>query len=112
MLDLLQGYLIVLLEIIYCKIFFDTFCRQNNSIRFSQYIYFFLLSVADFIIVLALSDYFFLKEFFVILVTSICMRFYTKKSIKKNIVLTIIYQGILLITDYITIILQSVFFLE
>lgn len=110
MVDLLQGYLIIVLEIICCKIFFDTFCRQNISIGFRQLICFFVLSISDFIIVLTLSEYFFIKEFFVIFVTSITMKFYTQKSIKKNIVLTIIYQGILLITDYIAIIIKSVFF--
>lgn len=112
MVDLLQGYLIIVLEIICCKFFFDTFCRQNIFIGFSQYICFFVLSIADFIIVLTLSEYFFIKEFFIILVTSIAMKYYAQKSIKKNIVLTIIYQGILLITDYITIIIKSVFFPE
>jgi signal transduction histidine kinase len=110
MVDLLQGYLIVVLEVIYCKIFFDTFCKQNIFTRRNQYLYFFLLSVADFVFVLALSEYFLLKEFFIILATSIGMKFYTRKSMKRNIVLTIIYQGILLITDYITIIIKSIFF--
>lgn len=110
MVDLLQGYLVIVLEIICCKIFFDTFCKQNISIGCSQFFCFFALSITDFIIVLTLSKYFFLKEFFVIFFTSIVMKFYTQKSIKKNIVLTIIYQGILLITDYITIIIKSIFF--
>ncbi len=110
MFDLLEGYLIVVLEIICCKIFFDTFCKQNISIRCNQFLCFFSLSIVDFIIVLVLSEYFFFKEFSVILVTSIAMTFYTQKSMKKNIVLTIIYQGILLITDYITIIIKSIFF--
>lgn len=112
MTDLLQGYLIVVLEIICCKIFFDTFCKQHSVIRYNQYFYFFMLSIADFIIVLLFSDSFILKELFVILVTSIVMKFYTGKSVKRNIVLAIIYQGILLINDYITIIMKSVFFPE
>ena len=112
MIDLLQGYLIIGLEIICCKIFFDTFCKQDNSVRHDQIFCFLILSLADFIIVLMLNEYFILKEFFIIFVTSIGMRFYTRKSIKRNIVLAIIYQGILLIVDYITIIIKSIFFPE
>ena len=110
MLYLLEGYLIIILEIICCKIFFDTFCKQNISARYSQLLYFFILSIADLIIALLLNKCFILKEFFVTLITSIVMKFYTEKSLKRNIVLTIIYQGILLINDYITIIIRSIFF--
>lgn len=63
MVDLLQGYLIIVLEIIYCKIFFDTFCKQNISIGCSQYVCFFVLSIADFIRALTLSEYFILKYY-------------------------------------------------
>lgn len=112
MVDLIQVYLIIILEIICCKIFFDTFCKQDIPVRYNQSFCFFILSVADFIIVLLLNEYFILKEFFVILSTSIAMKFYTQKSMKRNIILTIIYQGILLITDYVTIIIKSIFFPE
>ena len=107
---ILQGYLVIVLEIICCKIFFDTFCKQKILSKHIQFLCLFILSIVDILIVLFLSEYFLIKEFLIILFTSLGMKFYTGKSFKINIVLAIIYQGILLITDYITIILETIFF--
>ena len=47
MADLLQGYLIVALKILYCKIFFDTFCKQNDVACYNQCVYFAILSASN-----------------------------------------------------------------
>lgn len=110
MADFLQGYLIIVLEVIYCKIFFDTFLGENISAWHRQIFCFFVLSAADVMIVLFLDEYFVLKELFIVLATSAGMKYYTQKPIKRILVLAVLYQGILLMTDYLTIIIRSVFF--
>lgn len=107
---ILQGYLVIVLEIICCKIFFDTFCKQSIALKHSRFVSLFILSIIDVLVVHFLSENFLFKEMLVIIFTSLVMRFYTGKSFRINVILTIIYQGILLITDYITIVVQTVFF--
>ncbi|MDE6435442.1 MAG: hypothetical protein K2L07_14580, partial [Lachnospiraceae bacterium] len=86
---ILQGYLVIVLEIICCKIFFDTFCKQKILSKHIQFLCLFILSIIDILIVLFLSEYFLIKEFLVILFTSLGMKFYTGKTIRINIVLAI-----------------------
>lgn len=110
MLDFLEGYMIIVLEIACCKIFFDTFCNRGRSEGCVPFLSLILLSAADFFIALFLHPYFFLKELLVVLSTTAAMRFYTQKPLRSNFVLSMIFQGILLITDYVTIIVKSIFF--
>lgn len=113
MIYLLQGYLVVFLEIMCCKIFFETFCsvegRRNNGKNVALPIF---LSVLAFGVSVLFGEMFLLKELLVIILTTLMMGWYNKHSLKKNFVLSILYQSVLLIADYMTIAVSSYFLID
>lgn len=101
----IQGYLTVSLEILCCVTFFGLFCdRVEKKQKVKQFI---ILSTITFIISLLLQKYFWVKEFLIVTVITAIMKWYNKSSLRKNLVLTIIYQSILLMVDYIILIIYS-----
>ena len=110
--EIVQGYCIILLEVLCCKIFFDAFLQNENLYKYRRFGFVLMLSIADLLLVLFLGKFFLLKEVIIIIVTSLVMKLYTEKSIKNIIVLSMTYQGILLVTDYLIIGFQSIFFNE
>lgn len=106
---LLQVCFVVLFEMLCCKIFFDTFLRENSNTKRKQFCCLAILVVLFILFVVILDKHFILKEIMIVLSVTVCMKVYTGKSFRKNFVLAIIYQGILLITDFITILLEQIF---
>ena len=101
----IQGYLTVSLEILCCVTFFGFFCDcVEKKQKVTQVI---ILSTLTFIISLLLQKYFWVKEFLIVTVITAIMKWYNKSSLRKNLVLTIIYQSILLMVDYIILIIYS-----
>lgn len=101
----IQGYLTVSLEILCCVTFFGFFCDcVEKKQKVKQFI---ILSTITFIISLLLQKYFWVKEFLIVTVITAIMKWYNKSSLRKNLVLTIIYQSILLMVDYIILIIYS-----
>ena len=101
----IQGYLTVSLEILCCVTFFGFFCDCfEKKQKVKQFI---ILSTITFIISLLLQKYFWVKEFLIVTVITAIMKWYNKSSLRKNLVLTIIYQSILLMVDYIILIIYS-----
>lgn len=108
MLYYIQGYLIVFLEVLCCKMFFESFCKVDvGRKKYKTFVLFIVLVSLDFTLSIFLQDFFIPKELAVIGVTTIVMRWYYAESIKKHLVLAIIYQSIVLIADYITLILYE-----
>lgn len=110
MLYLLAGYVTVLFEELMLKIFFDTFIKPRNESKYKIAVIFFTLSILDMLLSLFLGNNFIVKQIAVIIVTFLFMKMYSKSLWRKVITLTILNQAILLITDYITLILKSIFF--
>ena len=93
------------LEILCCVTFFGFFCDCfEKKQKVKQFI---ILSTITFIISLLLQKYFWVKEFLIVTVITAIMKWYNKSSLRKNLVLTIIYQSILLMVDYIILIIYS-----
>lgn len=97
----LQSFLIVLLEIVCCKIYFESFGkkREENNIWRN---YGLIGALVLFVYALAFfcRKYFGLKETLIVLVTAILMRFYLEIKFWKSVVLALLYQGLLLVIDY------------
>lgn len=108
MFDAVQRYLIVFFEIICCKLFFKTFCSQTKCRN--KHGELFLVGGLTFgagTVVIIFEDYFFLKEIVLIILVTMGMNLYFGQSVKKSFILAVIYQSILLLSDYVVIILGS-----
>ncbi len=106
MFSVLQGYLIVFLEIICCKIFFKAFgSKKKNENKWSELILVMGLGFCAGTIVVILDTYFLLKEILLIIFVTIGMKYYYAYSLKKSFILSVIYQSLILLFDYVAIIL-------
>ena len=103
---MLEGYITVLFETFILKVFFDTFLKQPNLPDKRTYSLFFLISIINFALSTLLSEYFFIKEIGVILATFFILLLYKRGNWKKILTLTVIFYGILIITDYITLFIE------
>lgn len=99
----IESFLIVVFEILCCKIFFETFGKkkaENNT--YKNFGIIFALIVYVYLIAIFFGNYFFLKQVLIILMTAVLMRLYIRLSFFKSLFLAVLFQGLLLAIDYIT----------
>lgn len=100
MLNYMQGVMFTVLEMLCCKTFFETFDKKRSENRWRNYGIILSLIVFAYSIALVCYNLFFLKQILVILVTAIFMTLYLKIHFQKAIILSILFQGLLLSIDY------------
>lgn len=98
-----ESLLVVVLEMLCCKIFFDTFAekREDNS-TFKNYGIFVGLIFSVYVIARFLSNYIFLKVALISAVIALWMVLCLKMSLGKSIILAAIFEGMLLVIDSFT----------
>lgn len=99
MFDLMQNILLIFIEAICCKIFFETFgkIRHKGWINIIQVM---LLLGSMCLYSYALSEYFVLRQIIAISVFSLFMLWHIKISLKKSFILAILFDALLLAMDY------------
>ncbi|MDE7423846.1 MAG: ATP-binding protein [Lachnospiraceae bacterium] len=97
--DLLSEILILFFEVLCSKIFYETFGKVRNKgwINIAQLI---LLESSVLVVASALSNIFLLKQIVVASIYALFMFWHVKVSIRKSFILALLYQAILLSTDY------------
>lgn len=97
--DLLSEILILFFEVLCSKIFYETFgkVRKKGWINIAQLI---LLESSVLLAVRALSGIFILRQIVVVSIYALFMFWHVKISIRKSFTLALLYQAILLSTDY------------
>lgn len=107
----IESFMIVVLEMFCCKIFFETFAekrRENNILKNHGTIA--ALIVFVYLAAMFLSNYFLIKQTLIIVVTALLMIIYLKMNLGKSIILSAIFQGLLLVLDYLSfLICMSIF---
>lgn len=100
MFESLPTVLMIVFEVFCCKIFFEIFgkVRYKGWINAVQLI---LLVSGVFGAVKGFANIFILKQIALILIIAIFMFWHMKISIKKSLILTVLYQALLLSADYI-----------
>ena len=92
---------IIVFEVICCKMFFESFCHiPKDRKKWQKILLIGLLILAFYMCGLTLSKWIIVKQVVAIIVTAIIMCFYFRISLKKAVVLTMLYQGLLLLVDY------------
>lgn len=102
-----SGYLIVPLEVICCKIFFETFCMDKKIKRLHSVLFWGLLCIFIYIPAIFFVNSVLLKQIAVIGIIAVATKTYWKITYKKSFMLTFLFQSLVLMADYITVIINS-----
>ena len=102
MLNYVQGIVLNALEIICCKIFFESFGKKRYESSLRNCIIIFSTIISCYLVVLALYNKFIIKQILVIVAIAMFMSIYVKVKLIKSIVLSLLFQGLLLSIDYLT----------
>ena len=109
MFDFVFGYVIVLFEMLVFKIFVDILAKRKcESPQWASLIYG-LLSILVFATAILTGEYIVVKICLIVLWYYIALRCYTRDTRRKCILLCVVYQGLLLVTDYVTLLVESIF---
>lgn len=96
------SFAIIAFEVICCKIFFESFCyAPMKQKKWQKLLWILLLILVFYVCGLTLSSWIIVKQIIAISVAAIIMHFYFKISLKKSAVLAMLYQGLLILVDYI-----------
>ncbi len=111
MIEIIPDLLIIVFEVFCCKIFYETFgtIRYKGLINIIQI---FLLFVSTCIAVFLLSDYFLLRQVAIVVFFSLFMFWHIEISIKKSIVLAVLYDALLVVVDYFVFSIHRGYFLK
>lgn len=102
MLNYVQGIVLTALEIICCKIFFESFGKKRYESSLRNCFIIFSTIISCYLVVLALYNKFIIKQILVIVAIALFMSAYVKVKLIKAIVLSLLFQGLLLSIDYLT----------
>ncbi len=99
MFDIMQSVLFIFIEIVCCKIFYESFgeVRYKGWINTIQFV---LLLGSILILSFGFSEYFVIRQISGILLFSVFMFWHVKISLKKSFVLAVLFDALLLAIDY------------
>lgn len=100
MFDLSISILMVLFEMICCRLFYEAFGEKRKTGRFSGIVNLAYLLLGSMLVVALLSDFFVFKVIAIMIVIAVIMHFYMQISLLKCMFIAILYQGLVLTTDY------------
>lgn len=111
MFDLMQNVLLIFIEAMCCKSFFETFGEKRHK-GWINLIQVLLLISSMCFYSYVLSEYFVLRQMIAISVFSVFMLWYVKISLKKSFVLAILFDALLLAMDYLVYLISRWFSLS
>ena len=113
--ELLQSYLIILVETFCCLIFFETFVdssKQRRGIFSSGMPVVFCLSLLSLIIAVLLDSYGVIRQVVDMTVTAWILSHYFRERFRKCLLLSVLFAGLLWAADYIVILLYPALILH
>ena len=102
MITYIQGIMLTVLEMICCKMFFETFGKKRSENRWINYGIILGATILGYSIALIFYDLFFIKKILVITEIAFFMVLYLKLHFGKAFILSLLFQGLLLSVDYFT----------
>lgn len=108
MIYVIQSYIIVFIETVCCFLFFSSFCQKRETCKNSRKkLVLFLLSILMCLVAMLFYQQFFMKELVEIVIISFCIKYCYEETVKKIILVSIMFQGLLTCMDYLAIIIDS-----
>lgn len=96
------SFAIVIFEIICCKLFFDIFTNKSHRTNKKKEVLLLLLLVlCSIFTAMFLRNHFTAKEIMIICEMALIMKLINRESLKKNFVLALFSQGLVLLVDYV-----------
>lgn len=109
----IQSFLIIMLEIFCYKMFFEAFGeRRTEKNIYKNYGIIAALILSVYFSALFFANYFAIKQISIIIVSTILMYLYINISITKSVILSILFQGLLLVVDYFAFSINTILFLK
>ena len=102
MLNYIQGIILTALEIICCKIFFESFGKKRRDSNWQNFAIIFCTIICCYLVALIFYNKFILKQILVIVMIALFMSAYVEVQLIKSIILSLLFQGLLLSVDYLT----------
>ncbi len=102
MLNYIQGIMLTVLEMICCKIFFETFGERRSENSWKNCGIILGSTIFGYFINLLFYKQFFARQIMAILVFAGAMSLYLKIRFRKAVILSLLFQGLLLSIDYFT----------
>lgn len=102
MLNYIQGLMLTVLEVICCKIFFEIFGEKRSNNRWKNFGIILGFIISAYSLALLLYEPFFVKQVLGIAVIVLFMMIYLNIHFGKALILSLLFQGLLLSVDYLT----------
>lgn len=109
----IQAILVIVLEILCYKIYFEVFAKRKVNLKYDiGNLLFVIMILLDFYIVLLFSSKFIIKTIIIVCLNSALMQRIFFISIKRSIILTTLFHGLLVAIDYFDLVIINYFFLN
>ena len=111
MIEYIESFLIIVLEILCCKIFYSIFGekRGKNNI-WNEVFPVVILSLVTFLSSMLFTDYLIVKIIMSILEIAVVMYAFIEVNFIKSLILSLLFEGILFLVDYFTFLLSRTIF--
>lgn len=111
MIAYVESFLIIVLEILCCSIFYGIFGKwRGKKEGWNKVFLVVILSLLTFLSSMLFSDYLVIKIMMSILEITVIMYAFMKVSFMKSLILSFLFEGILLLVDYFTFLLSRTIF--
>lgn len=111
MIAYVESFLIIVLEILCCRIFYGIFGKwRRKKESWNKVFLVVILSLLTFLSSMFFSDYLVIKIMVSILEITVVMYAFMKVSFMKSLILSFLFEGILLLVDYFTFLLSRTIF--
>ena len=99
--DYIQSILIIALEVICCKIFYESFANKRHNNRLKNILIFLSIVIAIFLCAIFFGDVLLIKEALIMFVSGTIISLYVDVPIWRSISISLLFQGLLLLVDYV-----------
>ena len=100
MLTYVESILVIIMETVCCKLFYEAFAKKRNEDRLNDYLFIILLSGLNFTLVYFVGENMLVKQTLIILVTGLIMFMYADIKLWKSFCIALLFQSLLLAVDY------------
>lgn len=106
-----QSFGIVVLEIFCCKIFYESFGKKRvEHKRWRDYGIILTLLLLVFLTAVFLKEQIIAKQIVIIVATAVMMTLYINVKLWKSLILSMLYQGLVLVIDYVSLLFNFALF--
>lgn len=100
MLYIFNSFFLVLLEVLCCVKFFESFGERKETSLWKNFRIIGMLIFVVLLISICLKELFMMKEIIIVFITAVIMSTHIKISFLKSLVFSFLFQGLLLVVDY------------